>query len=125
MKLLTREQIVNAKDIKSVIVPCPEWGGSVSVQGLTLEEKDEWSLSISEDKGVSIKGATAKLCALCMRGDKGKLLFSLDDIEVLQAKSALPMDRIFQAAQELTGIGQGEVEEAVKNSEKTPTEGSD
>lgn len=123
--MLTKEQIVNAKDIKSEVVPVPEWDGEVLVQGLTLEEKDEWSVSISRDNKVTIKGATAKLCSLCMRGDDGELLFTLDEAVELQAKSAIPMDRIFQVAQKLTGIGQSEIEETVKNSEKTPTEDSD
>ena len=35
MALLTREDILNYNDIKTEIVPVPEWGGEVKVKGLT------------------------------------------------------------------------------------------
>jgi hypothetical protein len=40
-------------------------------------------------------------------------------------KSAVALDRVFQVAQRLSGIGQEEIEETVKNSEKTQTADSD
>jgi len=122
--MLNKEQILAAKDIKSEVVKCPEWGGEVLVMGLTLAEKDKWQTSIIEDGKVNMEGATARLCALSMRDDDGGLMFADSDVIELSKKAATPLDRIFQVAQKLSGLGAGEVEEVVKNSEATQTEDS-
>ena len=59
-----------------------------------------------------------------MRGEDGSALFGLEDVPALQTKSASAMDRVFQVAQRLSGIGQEDIEETVKNSEKTQKSGS-
>ena len=122
--MLSKEQIIAAKDIESEVVPVPEWGGEVMVQGLTLEEKDDWQASIIDDGKVNMKGATVSLCALSMRDDDGNIMFTSDDIAELSQKAAAPLDRIFQVAQKLSGLGAGEIEEVVKNSEATQVEDS-
>lgn len=123
--MLNKQQILECKDILSETVSVPEWDGEVLVQGLTLAEKDDWTESIMSDGKANIKGASAKLCICCMRDENGDLLFSMDDVSALQAKSAAALDRIFQVAQRLSGIGQEEIEETVKNSEKTQIPASD
>jgi hypothetical protein len=123
--MLSKKDILDCSDIKSEAVKVPEWNGEVNVQGLTLAEKDVWTDSIIEDGKASMTGATAKLCALCIRDESGGLLFSDGDIPALQAKSAQALDRVFQVAQRLSGIGQEDIEETVKNSEKTTTSGLD
>ena len=123
--MLSRQDIIDCNDIESEVVPVPEWNGEVNVQGLTLAEKDIWTDSILVDGKASMTGATAKLCALCMRDESGGLLFTEEDIPVLQAKSAQALDRVFQVAQRLSGIGQEDIEETVKNSGKTTTQDSD
>lgn len=123
--MLSKEQILECKDIGSETVNIPEWYGEVTVKGLTLAEKDEWTESIMQGGEANVKGATAKLCIMCMRDDAGARLFSLDDVDALQAKSAAALDRVFQVAQRLSGIGQEDIEETVKNSEKTQTGDSD
>jgi len=123
--MLNRKQILECKDIKSEVVQVPEWDGEVSVRGLTLAEKDRWTDCIMNDGKVSMKGATALLCALCMRDEKGEQIFSSDDMDALDKKSASALDRVFQVAQRLSGIGQEDIEETVKNSGKTQTPDSD
>ena len=123
--MLSKKQIIAAKDIESEIVPVPEWGGEVTVQGLSLAEKDKWTECILVDGKANMSGATALLCALCIRGEDGERLFSSDEIGLLDAKSASAIDRVFQVAQRLSGIGQEDIEETVKNSEAIQTEDSD
>jgi hypothetical protein len=123
--MLSKEEILECKDIKSEVVKVPEWNGEVLVQGLTLGEKDEWTDSLVVDGKASMNGATAILCCLSMRNEDGTRLFEHIDVLALQAKSASALDRVFQVAQRLSGIGQEEIEETVKNSEKTPTKDSD
>jgi hypothetical protein len=123
--MLSRNQILDCVDIESEVVKVPEWNDEVIVKGLTLAEKDEWTDSILVDGKASMTGATAKLCALCMCDESGNPLFSKIDIPALQAKSAAALDRVFQVAQRLSGIGQEDIEETVKNSGKTQTVDSD
>lgn len=124
--MLNKQQILESKDILTETVKVPEWGGEVLVRGITLAEKDDWTDSIMSDGKADIKGASAKLCVLCMRNeDDDSLIFGMDDVPALQEKSAAAMDRIFQVAQRLSGIGQEDIEETVKNSVETQTSDSD
>ena len=123
--MLSKSAILECKDIESEVVNVPEWGGEVMVYGLTLAEKDAWTDSIIVDGKATMQGATARLCALSIRDGKGKAIFTSKDITSLQAKSAKALDRVFQVAQKLSGIGQEDIEETVKNSGKTTTPGSD
>lgn len=123
--MLSKADIIEAKDIESEVVQVPEWGGEVMVYGLTLAEKDIWTESILTDGKANMTGATACLCALCMKDENGKVLFDAGGIPDLQKKSAAALDRVFQVAQRLSGIGQEEIEETVKNSEAIQTADSD
>ena len=106
--MLSKSDILEAKDIESEVVKVPEWGGEVMVYGLTLAEKDVWTDSIIVDGKATMEGATARLCALCIRDEKGKFIFTNKDITSLQNKSAKALDRVFQVAQRLSGIGHEE-----------------
>jgi len=123
--MLSKSDILEAKDIESEVVKVPEWDGEVMVYGLSLAEKDLWTDSIIVDGKATMEGATARLCALSIRDEKGKLIFTNKDITSLQAKSAKALDRVFQVAQRLSGIGQEDIEETVKNSGKTQIPDSD
>ena len=123
MALLTREDILNYNDIKTEIVPVPEWGGEVKVKGLTAGERDKWEASLYSTKRhgnnfeiVSNRdNLRAKFIAVSIVDDKGKLLFTSGDIEALAKKSAAPVDRIFSVAQKLSGMSDNDVEELEKN----------
>jgi hypothetical protein len=130
--MLSKIDTLQSKDIDTEIVKVPEWDGEVAVTGLTLAEKDQWTKSIMSGPGkelgegkVDMEGATAKLCIMCMRDEDGKQLFSFKDVTALQKRSASALDRIFQVAQRLSGIGQEDIEETVKNSGKTQIPDSD
>ena len=121
--ILNREAILNADDLKTETVNCPEWGGSVIVRGLTAGERDKWEASLysTEKRGGSFEvvahkeNIRAKFIAASVVDEKGKLLFSAGDIEALSRKSAAPMDRLFAAAQRLSGMTDADVEELEKN----------
>lgn len=123
--MLNRKQILECNDIEIETVSVPEWGDEVAVKGLTLAEKDAWTASIMQDGEANVEGATAKLCIMCMVGEDGGRLFDLEDVDFIQTKSAAALDRVFQVAQRLSGIGQEDIDETVKNSEKTTPQGSD
>lgn len=124
MAILTREQILQAQDLRTEEVPVPEWGGSVLVRGMTGAERDAFEASIVEMHGknsqVNMANVRAKLAARTIVDEAGERLFTEKDIEALGKKNATALQRIFEVAQRLSGIGQADIEELVKNSTGGP-----
>ena len=53
--MLSRDQILKAKDIKKETVNVPEWGGKVIVMGMTGKRRDEFEQEIVKGKKVKIE----------------------------------------------------------------------
>jgi hypothetical protein len=116
MKMLSKEQILNANDLPCEFVPVPEWGGDVKVKTMTGLERDAFEVSIfTEDKKKDLRNIRAKLCAYTAVDDSGKLLFSESDIDALGRKSSLALNRVYEVAARLNGIGSKEIEDFEKN----------
>ena len=114
--MLKRDDILNAKDIDVQSVDVPEWGGEVGVKALTGTERDKFEQSILDGKKVNLNCIRAKLCAAVICDDKGKRLFTDADIVQLGKKSAKALNRVFEKAQEMNGLGPDDVEDLAKNS---------
>ena len=119
-KLLTREAILQAKDLPYEDVAVPEWGGKVRVRALTGAERDRFEASIVEQRGkagprLNTANIRAKLVALCCVDEQGNRLFSDEDAELLGRKSAAALNRVFEVAQRLSGLTQADMEELEKN----------
>jgi hypothetical protein len=126
--MLTKEQILRAKDIQTETVPVPEWGGDVLVRGLTGRERDEFEQGLVKGAGrksqINLKLATARLCALSIVDEKGNRLFGDGDIMALNSKSSAALQRVYKTASRLSGLGDEDLEEMVKNSARTAGEDS-
>jgi hypothetical protein len=118
---LTRDQILNADDLKYEEMDVPEWGGLVRIKVMTGMERDDFEQSVFDMKGkdtkVNLKNFRAKLLVKTIVDDQGRRVFEESDIEGLSRKSSKVLDRIFNKAQEINGIGQKEVAELTGNSE--------
>lgn len=110
MSLLTREQILGAK-LATLTVPCPEWGGEVKVQALTLAERIEYEDHLTDKD----REWRLKLVAASVVDDDGKRLFTMDDVTALSEKDWAVILRIAQAAEQLSKIGRVQVEQAAEN----------
>jgi hypothetical protein len=125
---LNKDQILQASDIPIHEVEVPEWGGSVFVKGMTGTERDKFESSIIEMRGnqqrVNMIDVRAKLACYTICDEKGKRLFTDVEIKELAKKSASALQRIFDVAQKLSGIGADDVESLLKNSESAPAEDS-
>lgn len=121
---LDKNMILNADDIKTDAVDVPEWGGTVLVKALNGAERDSFEASIVTGSGNNVKmnmeNIRAKLVVRSIVGEDGKRLFSDSDAEILANKSAAALDRVFTIAQALSGIGEKDLKEMVKNSEADP-----
>lgn len=118
--ILKRDDILNVADLPIEEIPVPEWGGSVLVRGMTGAERDAFEASIVQLKGgnkssVDMRNIRAKLVAMSLVDESGERLFSQADVELLGKKSAAALQRIFEAAQKLSGLTTADVEELAKN----------
>lgn len=118
--------IMEADDVKYEEVPVPEWGGTVRVRTLCGSGRDVIEqIMFEESKKDQLDLIRATMLAYTIVDSKGKRLFNPRDpreVRALGQKSSVAMQRVFEVAHRLSGIGGGAVEGMVKNSE---TDGSD
>jgi len=118
-KILSKQDILTANDIETKEVDVPEWGGTVFVRGLTGHERDKFESSIvtriGKETKVEMENIRAKLVSLCVVDEEGKKLFNETDVGMLTKKSGAALDRVFSVAQKLSGIGEEDFKEMVKN----------
>lgn len=119
--ILTKDEILQADDLPTEIVPVPEWGGDVMVRTMTGKDRDELETSIVSDPNKrDLTNLRAKIVAFSVVGEDGKRLFTSEDVLALGEKNARALDRIFGVAQRLSGFTQRDVEELTKNSSPSP-----
>lgn len=119
MAKLTRAAILAADDIKTEAVLVPEWSGSVLVRGLTGAQRDKFETKIIEQRGTKQiwhrEHIRAWMVVMSVVDEDGDYLFSDTDVAAVSQKSAGALERIFSAAQRLSGITRSDVEELSKN----------
>lgn len=128
MPLLTRENILAADDLGRELVSVPEWGGDVYVRGLTGKERDAFEAGMIDQRGksqtVNLQNIRAKLAGLSICDENGKRIFTDADLAALAGKSAVALNRVFEVARRLSGLGDDDVKELAKELEDNPFAGS-
>lgn len=113
MATLTRDAILAADDLRTDSVDIPEWGGAVSVRGLTLGEVNTIvNLSTRNGKLNTLDSAIFTF----VRGVTAPK-FDDTDVDDLKKKSAVVL-RVVKRINELSGMGESgalSVEDAEKN----------
>lgn len=109
--ILSKQQILEANDLKREKVTVKEWGGDVFVRAMTGTERDGFDQSLVVDGKTDLINARAKLVARCIVDEAGELVFSDQDIEALGRKSARALERVSRVAQRLNGLGDKEIED--------------
>jgi hypothetical protein len=119
-KVLTKEDILGMEDLQRERIYIPEWKGTVIVRGLTTAERDDFESQIFTGEGknrkFNAKDLRSKLLSFSICNEAGERIFSDSDVEKLGKRSARATDKLFAKAQELSGIGEKDVEELLKNS---------
>lgn len=112
MKRLSREDILNAKDLETEEVEVKEWGGTVLVRALTGKKRAEVLEYSINDKGkVDLnKLYPSLLVAGCVEPE-----FKKADAELLSEKSSGAIEKVCKAISRLSGINEGDIEESKKN----------
>jgi len=129
-KMLSRDDIFRVVDVHTEIVDVPEWGGAVTVRGMTGRERDryEQSMLIADKKGTlkpDMTDARARLVAACaVDGDGNPLFTDKNDVMLLTMKSAAALDRVAAVAQVLSGISDKDLGDLLGNSESDQSDDS-
>lgn len=118
---LSKDQIINAQDIFDEEVFVPEWNGYVTITTMPAGERDEWeSTMVTKKEDGTVEGNLANwranLLSRTMINKKRRLLFpNPQDILALAKKSGKVIDRLYDIAAKLNGIGEKDVVAMTKN----------
>lgn len=125
--LLTKDQILTADRKKTIDVPVKKWGGDVRLQELSASDRDMWEnesfVLNAEGTGAKFnpKHARARLVVRCIVDDKGKRMFSDDEVAAIGSLSASTIQRLFNAARKLNAISNEDLQELEGNSAAGPS----
>lgn len=113
MALLDKKAFLMADDLGFEDVPVPKLGGDVRVRVMTGADRDTFRASLGASDGAIPVGkfSAALLVATCVNED-GSRMFDMEDMDVLQEKSAATLDTLASVAMRLNGLGGAAVEEA-------------
>lgn len=103
--MLSKDLILSAQDLPAEVVPVPEWGGEVRIRTMTGTERDAFEQSLSLDGQRKLDNLRARLLAKVIVDDNGARLFSDEDAAALGGKSSAALNRCFDVAQRLNGLG--------------------
>lgn len=127
MSLLTKDQILAGDRKKTVDVAVKEWGGSVRLQELSASDRDMWeseSYSLN-DSGTAAKfnpkHARARLVVRCIVDEKGRRLFTDDEVAAIGSLSAASVQRLFNAARKLNAVSEEDMKELEGKSDADPS----
>ena len=121
MKPLSAQDILAARPWPTETLEIPEWGGTVTVRGLSGTELDEFNTSVIRQKGnnveVNRRNYRAKLVARCLVNGDGKTPLFKDEgqIVALGMQPVKILDRILEVVNRLNGTTDEKQEELIKN----------
>jgi hypothetical protein len=112
---LDKNSILNASDLKSETVPCPEWGGDVIIREISAIDRDRlWpALVDGEGKNDPINLAS-KVLVRCIVDESGSRIFADGEAEALGKKCTGVINRLFKVAERLNTLTVQDA--AIKNS---------
>lgn len=119
IEMLSRNQILTVQDLRRELVVVPEWDGTVYVRGFTALEREEVemrSMAMIDIATGTIKdarqmaGLKAWIVARTVVDSDGQRVFSDADIDGLQGKNALVINRLADITGRLSSLDVGETE---------------
>lgn len=116
---LTREGLLAATQLPRERIDIPELGGFVFVQGMSADDRDAFEASLVTGRGkkrdVDTHNVRAKLAVRCLVDEQGTRLFKDHEAPLLGRIRVDVLQRVFDAAQRLSGIRDEDVDELGKS----------
>ena len=134
MALLTRNQILEAKDIKTKDIEVPEWGGTIRIKQLSAKEYNDITMNMVNIRKMAAKQLSSKknsdenledainemaiknqkilLIIKSIVDENMKPLFTEADMELLYQKNTNVIDKIIAEIEEFNAVSS---EDAKKN----------
>lgn len=112
MTLLSRDEILGCTKLPTKDLYIKEWGGTVRIKAFTAASRGKFEEACSGNNQVNIR---AHLAAAVIVDEKDNPMFTVTDINKLSKLSAKALDLVVNAAAELNGLGDDEVEALAKN----------
>jgi len=112
---LSKAQILAADDMGLKEVEVSEWGGSVFLRVMTVGERDSYENDWMINKSKGVENFRSKFLQRVLCDEKGELLFTASEIDLLANKSARVITRIWDAAMKHNALTDDDVEELAKN----------
>lgn len=121
-KILSKVEILNANDSKTIEVDVPEWGGSVLLRPMTGCDREAYESGLQsrfkgtgDDKKINHLKLRVEVLAMVMVDADGNKLFTKDDLERLNQKSASAIVRLFDIVVKENGLAENAAERAKGN----------
>lgn len=112
---LTKDQILAADDSGLLEVQVPEWGGSLFIRVMSVGERDAYENDWIQNKHKGVENFRAKFLQRVLCSEKGDLLFTAAELDLLAGKSARVMSRLWEKAMRHNALTDADVEELAKN----------
>ncbi len=122
MGLLNKQSFLDLDDLERKRVVLNARGDFVFVKALTALERDQWEDAVAERREASgnkksVEGALALLVIASAVDDQGRPMFTEDDLDRLQKKSARTLGILADRAMSLSGITKEDLEALQKKSD--------
>lgn len=118
--MLTTNEIVAHHDRRTEDIEVPEWGGIVRLMEPSAFDRERFASQYNAQKkpngDVDPSGLMALLVSMCLVDEGGRRLFTTtDDLEALNQKSVLVLERLFERCRKLAGLTDESLDETVGN----------
>jgi hypothetical protein len=104
MKYLTREEILNSKDITEEDIDCTKWGGKIKIKSLSLEKRQSIKKAATRTDGTDQLDDLKMSIATFIEGVV-EPKFTPNDFNALKEKSYETMMIVLNRICEISGIG--------------------
>lgn len=111
---LNAEQILAADDLGLKQVHVREWGGDVYVRVMSVGERDAYERMWIGKRETGVENFRTEYLARVLCDEKGKLLFSREQVASLADKSGAVMGRLFDEAIKHNSMSEADVEQLGK-----------
>lgn len=113
-----KDKILSANDIASEMMTIEEWGVEIEVKGMTGAERAQIMEVLQNNKdNVPIADMLVKIFIFCAYDpETNEQIFTLDDIDEVNAKNGSAIERVAIKALELSGLTADSLDQSGKDS---------